>query len=414
MEFPALIEAQGKLDHARKELASVMAESKDSTGAYNLDNIKSVSGDKAAKLAWIQAKQAELVPLKQAVEGAKSLKQAAEAAMEYDAEQAEFKGGDQGRETKGGRELSIAEHFTKSEAFKTKGAKSHLDVDVKTLFQTGRVSGAGWTPEVTRSGLVTLKPMVSAPSVADHLVTVPVSQVGYKYMEETTYTNGAAMTQEGGTFGEAALALTERNQPVEKMTVWIPVTDEQLEDEPGAEAYVHARLQNMLRQKIDVQVLQGDGSTPNLLGTVNKVGIQTRALGSDTLLDASYKLFTTIRTDGFAEPSVCFLNAAAWQPVMLLKTADGQYIYSNPASGAPSVLWGVPVVQTQAAVAGTMVTGDYSGYAFLGVKRGIDVQVTNSHDTNFINGKQAIRMDTRMVMVHIRPKAFGTLTGLDS
>jgi HK97 family phage major capsid protein len=254
--------------------------------------------------------------------------------------------------------------------------------------------------------------MVPAPSVTDHLVTIPVTQSGYKYMEETTYTNNAAEVSEGSTFGEAALALTERSQTVEKVAVWLPMTDEQLEDEPGARAYVEARLENMLRQRIDLQVLAGDGNTPNLLGTVNKVGIQTQALGADTLLDASYKLFTTIRTDGFAEPSVAFLRAASWQPVMLLKTADGQYIYGNPASGGPSTLWGVPVVQTQAAPSGKLVTGDYANYAFLGVKRGIDVQVTNSHNTDFINGKQAVRVDTRLVMVHIRPKAFGVVTGV--
>ena len=156
------------------------------------------------------------------------------------------------------------------------------------------------------------------------------------------------------------------------------------------------------------------GTVTQLLGTVNKSGIQTLAIGSDTLIDASYKLFTSIRTDGFAEPSVAFIRPTLWTQVALLKTADGQYIYSNPAGNVASVLWGVPVVQTMAAPATTMVTGDYSNYAFLGVKRGIDVQVTNSHSTDFINGKQAIRLDMRCVMVHIRPKAFGTLTGLSA
>jgi HK97 family phage major capsid protein len=76
------------------------------------------------------------------------------------------------------------------------------------------------------------------------------------------------------------------------------------------------------------------------------------------------------------------------------------------------VLWGVPVVQTMASPANTLVTGDYANYAFLGIRRGLDMQITNSHSTHFIEGKQAIRVDMRAVMVHVRPKAFGTLTGL--
>lgn len=408
MKFPALEEAQGKLDAARKELFNVMQEAKtSSSGVFDMDQVKSVSGSKADKLAWIQQKNTELADLKAEVEKQQAVKAAAIVASEYQGEQ---KGDNSEVEHKGSgpSTKSLGELFTGSAAFKNKGSRATLDVDLKTLFQRT----AGWTPESTRSGLVTLKPMIPAPSVIDHLVTIPVSQAAYKYMEETTYTNNAAEVAEGSTFGEAALALTERSQTVEKIAVWLPMTDEQLEDEPGARAYVEARLENMVRQRLDLQLLAGDGTTPNLLGTVNKVGIQTQAKGADTLLDASYKLFTTIRTDGFAEPSVAFVRPTYWQEVALLKTADGIYIYSNPASGVPSVLWGVPVVQTMAAPSGVLVTGDYANYAFFGVKRGIDVQVTNSHSTDFINGKQAIRMDMRGVMVHVRPKAFGTVTGL--
>lgn len=407
MKFPALEEAQGKLDHARKALFAAMEEAKTSSpGVYDMDQIKSVSGTKAEKLAWIQAKNAELADLKKEVDSQAAVKAAAEAASEFGGEQK----GDNSHEEKGGpvSHKSIGELFTNSVAFKNKGQRATFDVDLKTLFQRT----AGWTPESTRSGLVTLKPMIPAPSVIDHLVTIPVSQAAYKYMEETTYTNNAAEIAEGSTFGEAALALTERSQTVEKIAVWLPMTDEQLEDEPGARAYVEARLENMIRQRLDLQLLAGDGSTPNLLGTVNKSGIQTQAKGADSLIDASYKLFTTIRTDGFAEPSVAFVRPTYWQEVALLKTADGIYIYSNPASGVPSVLWGVPVVQTMAAPSTVLVTGDYANYAFFGVKRGIDVQVTNSHSSDFINGKQAVRMDMRGVMVHVRPKAFGTVTGL--
>jgi HK97 family phage major capsid protein len=408
-KFPALVEAQGKLDAARKSLFDVMAEAKTDGGAYDMDRIKSLSGDKNAKIEWIRAKNAELEPLKAEVEKNKAIMKAAEIAEAYEQEHdSEYKGSDNGHEVKDGSGKSLGELFTKSLAYTSKGQQAHIDIDTKTLFQRT----AGWAPEVTRSGLVTLKPMIPAPQVTDHLVTIPVSQSGYKYMEETTYTNNAAEAAEGSTYGEAVLALTERSQPVEKVAVWIPVTDEQLEDEPGARAYVEARLENMLRQRIDLQVLAGDGNTPNLKGTNAVSGIQTQALGADTLIDAAYKLFVSIRTDGFAEPSVAFLQAAAWQPVMLLKSADGVYIWGNPSSGGPQTLWGVPVVSTQAAIANTMITGDYANYAFLGVKRGIDLQVTNSHSTDFINGKQAVRVDTRLVMVHIRPKAFGKVTGL--
>jgi HK97 family phage major capsid protein len=403
MDFPALKEAQGKLDAARASLKTAFEEA---GPELDMDKIKSVPGDRNAKVDWIRARNEELDGLKADVEKYKAVERAAEMTKHFP--EIDHKGSD-AEGNKGGQGFkSLGAHFVESKAFKNKGEVATLDVGLKTLFQTT----AGWTPEVIRSGLVTLSPQVPAPSVTDHLVTIPVTQAGYKYMEETTYTNNAAEVSEGSTYGEAVLALTERLQSVEKVAVWLPVTDEQLQDEAGAQAYVEARLQNMIKQRLDTQVLQGNGSPPNLLGTINKPGITVQALGADTLIDASYKAFTTVRTVGFAEPSVGFITAASWQPVMLLKTADGQYIYGNPASGGPSTLWGVPIVQTQAAVAGNFVTGDYANYAFLGVRRGLDLQITNSHASMFINGEQAIRVDTRVVMVHIRPTAFVQVTGV--
>lgn len=409
-EFPALKEAQNKLNAARKALYDVMQESQASGKGYDMDAIKSVSGSKDDKLAWIRSKNEEINGLKGEVDKLGAVAAAASLASEYAPEQ---KGSENGAEVKsveadGNPFAQLSGLMVKSDAWRQKGKSSSIDFEVKTLMTTS----AGWTPQSTRSGLVTLKPMVPAPSVVDHLVSIPISQVAYKYMEETTYTNAAAELAEAGTYAESALALTERSQVVQKLATFIPVTDEQLEDEPGARAYIESRLQNMMRQRLDLQVLAGDGNAPNLLGTINKAGIQTQAQGADTILDASFKLFTTIRTDGFAEPSVAFLRPTSWQDVALLKTADGIYIYGNPTTGAPSVLWGVPVVQTMAAPANTMVTGDYANYAFLGIKRGLDMQITNSHSTFFVEGKQAIRVDMRCVMVHVRPKAFGKLTGL--
>ena len=406
MEFPALRDAQGKLDAARKSLADVMNEAKTDGGAYDMDRIKSVSGDKAAKLEWIRAKNAELAPLKAEVDSLMQVKIAAGNVENFQPGTE----GDQDADAGIKGQKSLGELVMKSGAHKQKGSTHMLDVDLKTLFQRP----SGWTPETTRSGLVTYKPMIPAPSVVDHLPTIPVNQAGYKYMEETTYTNTAVEVDEGTAYTEATLALTERLLSVQKIGVYLSVTDEQFEDEPGAEAYVNARLLNMLRQKLDLQALIGSGTgTPTqILGTTQVSGIQAQAIGADTILDGSYKLFTSIRTDGFAEPNVAFIRPTSWQDVALLKTADGIYIYGNPTSGAPSTLWGVPVVQTMAAPANKMVTGDYTNYGFLGIKRGVEVQVTNSHDVFFVAGKQAIRADMRVVMVHVRPKAFGQLTGL--
>lgn len=399
-EFPALRDAQAKLDSARQRLASVFSEA---GPEYNMDNVKSISGSREEKVEQIRKDNAELNELKKSVENYRDLARAAANAPQAAKENE--------RSTKGGDPLSFGEAFggNFADMKRFKHQPKTLDVEVKTLFQRT----AGWDPFDARSGRVELTPLRPAVHVVDSIPSGTISQSDYKYMEETTHTaTNVVELAEGATFGEAALALTERSKPVEKVAAWIPVTDEQLEDEPAARSYIESRLTQMIQRRLDLQVLQGDGSTPNLLGTEAVSGIQTQAKGTDSIMDAAHKVFTKIRDDGFSEPSVAFLSPSKWQEVVLTKTADGQYIWGHPSTVGPQTLWGVPVVQTTAVTSTKLVTGDYSTYSMLFLRRGLDVQVTNSHGTQFIEGKQAIRADIRCVMVHFRPKAFGTVTGL--
>ena len=146
-------------------------------------------------------------------------------------------------------------------------------------------------------------------------------------------------------------------------------------------------------------------------------GIQTQALGVDPIPDALYKLFVAIGDDadasgGDGEPSVVFIRRAKWQTVRLMRTADGIYIWGSPSEVGPQRIWGVPVVLTNAVTASKAVTGDFTMHTSLYVRSGVDVQISNSHSTYFVEGKQAVRATLRVAFVTYRPAAMGTLTGL--
>jgi len=59
----------------------------------------------------------------------------------------------------------------------------------------------------------------------------------------------------------------------------------------------------------------------------------------------------------------------------------------------------------------TALVGDFS-FSELAQRRGIDVQISNSHADFFTNGLQAIRADVRVALVIYRPAAFATVTGI--
>ena len=400
MNYPALTEAEGKLAARRKTMHDVLAEA----GAeLNFDAVKTFSGSTVEKVAEFQKLDAEINALETE---AVNLRKVADIAGRRSGETSENTepGADQAPQR--GRK-GFAQEFLKSAARKTRDVQVELDVDLKTLMSRS----AGIAPESTRSGLF-VDAATRPVQVTDLLPMIPTGQAAYKYMEETTFTNNAAERAEGGAYGEAALATTERSVTIETIGVWLPVTDEQLEDEPGAEAYINQRLPFMISQRLDGQILTGDGSTPNILGINNKGSIQTQAKGSDSVPDAIYKAITKVRVTGRAMPNAVVMHPNDWQAIRLLQTTDGVYIWGAPSDQGVERIWGLPVVQSDAQTENTAIVGDFANFSLLVMRRGIVVEKTNSHDTYFVNGKQAIRAGIRCATVWTRATAFSTVTGI--
>ncbi len=411
MTFPALKEAQGKLEAKRKELADIFTEAGPEIDLGKVKSVKGTTHDKAARIRELNDEQTDLA---KEVEGLLGVQKAAERAKTADDRHLGYgeSGDDEGGPTYRGapRQKSFGELFTDSDAYKMKagpvGPEATLDVELKTLMTTT----AGFAPEVTRSGRVVdfaTRPI----QVAELIPQTTTTQSAVQYMEETTFTNAAAEVAEGGTYPEAALAYTEQTSLVRKISVYLPVTDEQLEDEPRLRGILDNRLPFMVRQRLDSQILVGNGTAPNLRGLLNIVGIQTQAKGADPTPDAVYKAMVKVQVTGQAQPNLLVMHPNDWQDIRLLRTADGLYIWGNPSDAGPERMWGLTVAMAQALTENTGLVAD-TNYLELAVRRGIDVQVSNSHSTYFVEGKQAIRADMRVALVPYRPAAIATVTGI--
>lgn len=403
-------ELRGQLEDRRKNLHEIFEQAGEN---MDMDAVKCIDGDSTAKVEKIRSLNDEIDDLAKQLETAEAehdeLKGIGDRVRQLGEAQphpGHVQPGGKGREREP-QAKSIGELFTESGAYKQKGRGAELDVELKTLMD----SATGWVPETTRTGRVVdfaTRPI----QVTDIVPQGATSQQAVVFMEETTFTNNAAEVAEGGTYAEAALALTEKSSTVRKVAVFLPVTDEQLEDEPQARSYINNRLPFMVRQRLDSQILVGNGTAPNLRGFLNIVGIQTQAKGADPAPDAVYKAMTKVRVTGRAQPGAVIFHDNDWQDIRLLRTADGVYIWGSPSDAGPARIWGLPVVLSDAITEGTALVGDYQNYTELAVRRGIDVKVSDSHSTFFVEGKQAIRADMRVALVIYRPAALATVTGL--
>lgn len=309
---------------------------------------------------------------------------------------------------------SLGDFFVKSAAwqhYKTHKTaptpSSKFDVSLKTLFQRS----AGWDPQVIRTGRI----VEDAQRPIQLIDTMPVENTGMDtvaYMEETLFSNTAAVeTSEGGTPNEATIEYAEQTVPVQKISVFLPVGDEMLEDEPRMRSILDNRLIFMIRQRLDGQIATGNGTSPNLRGVLNASGLQTQARGADPAPDAIRKGMTLVRVTGRAFPDKVIMHPNDWQDIRLLRTSDGIYVWGSPSEAGPTRIWGLQVVEADQMTENTSVVGDFANFSALVNRRGVDVQV-GYIGNDFRDGRKSIRADIRVALVWYRGAAFCQVTGM--
>lgn len=405
-----LKEVRAKYQAKAETLASVLKEcatksGEDQTVDYDLSKTTKLGeGDASIKLGNLRKMREEVDDLGKQLDLLNEINRA-----EHSGD--EFKSMPIPEGAKGARAMqkTFGQMFVESDAYTRRDQKAvaGIDIELKTLFETT----AGWEPESIRSGRVVLSAQ-RGPQVMDLIPMTNTNSAALTYMEETTFTNTAAETAEGGTYPEATLELTERTVPIRKIAVWIPVTDEQLEDAAQAASYVESRLRFMIEQRLDEQIISGNGIAPNIEGILDRTGIQTATIAAsdDSRQDAIFRAMTLVRTNGLASPNAVVMNPTDWQTLRLARDAtSGQYLWGPPSQAGLAQVWGLPVVLFNEMASEVSLVGDFANFSALAMRRGIDVQITNSHSDFFINGKQAIRADIRVGLAVYRPAAFAEI-----
>ena len=306
---------------------------------------------------------------------------------------------------------SIGEQFIESREFKnfrpTSGAESEsvtFNIDIKTLMTTTTAP-----PETTRSGLLVPSAQIQ-PNVLDMIPRVRTTQNAHIYLEETTYTNAVSTVLEGGLKPEVTLGLTEKTAAIRKIAGYVPITDETLEDTPAVMDYVNNRLALMCAQKLEAQVLSGDGINPNILGIYATPGILTQVKSTDATPDAIRKAITQIRVTGKGQANGIIIHPNDWQEIQLLRTTDGIYIWGNPWEAGLDRVWGLPVLQSDAAVEGTAIVADFR-FTLLIYRKEFTIKIGYSGD-DWLRNRRSVIGELRAGFVVLRPSCVCTVSGI--
>ena len=323
---------------------------------------------------------------------------------------------------------SIGEQFTNTDAYNNYMSNGVKGVDSQAEFKT-TLNTTGYPPESLRAPGILETALRDPNAVIGLFDQIQTDQNAFVYLEETTFTNNAGEIAESGDISsanESALAFTERTESIRKIATFLPVTDELLADVAGIQGYVNSRLTTMMRLRMDNQLLNGDGSAPNLTGVLNKSGINTFAYGSYTgelrKIGQIYQAITEIRKDAFIEPDAVIMHPSDWYDIVTTTSSVETSGSRNPlfvvaggfgADVAPTI-WGLKVVPSTAIAEGTMLVGKFGGgdAAQIVSRQGVDLAVSDSHSDFFAKNQLAIRLTMRMGFVVYKPTAFCSITGM--
>lgn len=206
---------------------------------------------------------------------------------------------------------------------------------------------------------------------------------------------------------------------LKKIAGWIKLTDEMMEDLAYLVSEINVRLQYELGRFEEQQVLQGDGTGTNVLGVMNRSGIQTET-GADSAdnPDALFRAMTKINTVSGLDADGIVIHPLDYQNFRLMRDANSQYFgggffqgeYGNGAILSQPPIWGMRTVVTPAIPVGTALVGAFTQATTLYRKGGVRVESTNSHASDFVSNLVTVRAEERIALAVRKPSGLVKVT----
>lgn len=176
---------------------------------------------------------------------------------------------------------------------------------------------------------------------------------------EASFTNNAAETAQAAAKPESAVTFNKYNVPVETIAHWLKVSRQLMMDAPAVVSYIETRLRFGVDAKVDAQLLNGDGTSPNISGLRDTGNFTVYTpTAADRLTDAINRAKYALWAIGYIADAV-IVNPADWGAMEIAKATDGHYLYGMPGTVSGMNPFGVRVVISSQMPAGQFQIGQY-------------------------------------------------------
>ncbi|MCF7541822.1 phage major capsid protein [Pseudomonas petrae] len=250
--------------------------------------------------------------------------------------------------------------------------------------------------------------------IRDLIPTTPVTGQAFTYFRELLHTMGAGMVPEGDVKPTSNVTFEQVTDTIKKIAVWMPVTDEALDDVPQLYSYIQELLRYDLELKREGQILKGDGTGNNLNGIMTQATTFDPDLSKtgDTAIDTVRRAIYQARKQSKLPPDAVVMSDLDWMNIELQKDADNRYLFANLQGLVTPVLWGRPVVASDSmdegdgtTTGGEFLTGSFQQGARIYDRMSYIVKIGMIND-DFIRNQRAILVEERLGLAVRKKFAF--------
>jgi HK97 family phage major capsid protein len=218
----------------------------------------------------------------------------------------------------------------------------------------------------------------------------------FDYLKENGAGEGAiAPVAETGTKPQIDLDLIEATAPVEVIAGWLRISNKMLNNVPGLVSFLQARLLEKLLIVEDDQLINGNGTSPNISGILD-TGNFTAAAGAATvnieqLVQAISQLEELERTaDG-----ILLRPSDFWAMALTKASGSGEYDLPGIVTFVDNQLRiaGVPAYRTTAMTVDKFIVGDFGMGAMLLQRSAPRIEFFREDGTNVRENKVTVRIE---------------------
>jgi len=237
------------------------------------------------------------------------------------------------------------------------------------------------------------------------------------YAQQSAFDNAAATVAQAtatnnGAKPQSSIAWTRQTSAVETIATWMAVTRQQLADAGQVMSLIDNQLRIMLALEEEDQLLNGNGTSPNLSGIYDQSGLQTLdlgGLGGTGNLDGVRTARRMVKTGtSRLTADAIVLNPIDSEQFDLLKDDVGAYRGGNPIGNFTfdQPIWGLRRVESEAMTQGKALVGAFRAGATVLERQGITILTAEQHSDFFVRNLVVILAEERLGFPVYFPTAF--------